>query len=63
MKTIFDAEALVVRLEELKDKVQPALTAIDQGAGRDYHNQINRLANAIRQRAKKMDEHLAALKK
>jgi spore coat protein H len=63
MKTIFDAEALVVRLEALKDKVQPALTAIDPGAGRDYSQHINRLANAIRHRAKKMDEHLAAIKK
>ncbi|MBL8795455.1 MAG: CotH kinase family protein [Planctomycetia bacterium] len=61
MKTVFDPEALVVRLEELKDRVQPALTAIDPGAGREYHHQINRLANAMRQRAKKMDEHLAAL--
>lgn len=63
MKTVFDAEGLVARLEELKDKVQPALTAIDPGAGRDYSSHINRLANAIRHRAKKMDEHLAAIKK
>jgi len=63
MKTVYNVDALVKRLDDLQARVQPALAAIDAGAGKDYPNHVNRLKNAIRQRAKSVEDQLAKLKK
>jgi spore coat protein H len=57
-KDIFQPEKLVKRLDELQARVQPALTAVDKGAGQGYPAQINRLKDLIRQRAKSMEQQL-----
>jgi hypothetical protein len=62
MKT-FDPAALGKRLDELEKVVQPALAAVDAGAGRDYKNQVNRLRTAVVQRKKSIDAQLAKMKK
>jgi spore coat protein CotH len=61
-KGVYNPDALVKRLDELQRRVQPALASIDKGAGRDYPNQVNRLRNAIRQRAKSIEQQLKNVK-
>jgi spore coat protein H len=61
-KSVFEPDALVKRLDELHARVQPALTALDKGAGRDYPNQVNRLRDGIRQRAKSIEQQLRTVK-
>ncbi|MBA2702510.1 MAG: CotH kinase family protein, partial [Blastocatellia bacterium] len=63
MKTTFRPDALVKRLDELQNRVQPELAKIDAGAGKDYPNQVNRLRQAIPQRAKVIEDQLKRLKK
>jgi spore coat protein CotH len=63
MKTVYNADALVKRLDELQARVQPALASVNPGAGRDYPNQVNRLRHAVRQRAKSIDEQLKRIQK
>lgn len=63
LRTIYNPDALVKRLDELQPRVQPALASIDQGAGKDYPNQVNRLRNSIRQRAKSLEQQLEKTKK
>jgi spore coat protein H len=55
---VFQPDALIKRLDALQARVQPALTAIDKGAGNGFPGQVNRLRDAIRQRAKSIDQHL-----
>lgn len=55
---VFVVPALHKRLDELEAVVQPALASVDQGAGRDYKNQVNRLREAIKIRAKAIDDQL-----
>ncbi len=55
---VFLVPAWHKRLDELEAIVQPALASVDQGAGRDYKNQVNRLREAIKTRAKVIDEQL-----
>ena len=57
------SEKTMKRLDELQAKVQPALAAVDAGAGRDYPNQVNRLRSGMQQRAKRLEEELKKLKK
>jgi spore coat protein CotH len=57
-KDIFQPEKLLKRLDELQARVQPALTAVDKGAGNGYPAQVNRLRDAIRQRAKSIEQQL-----
>jgi spore coat protein CotH len=61
LKDVYKPEQLVKRLDELEAVVQPALASVDQGAGRDYKNQVNRLRQAIRDRAKSLDDQLKKL--
>jgi spore coat protein CotH len=61
MEKVFIVERLVRRLDELEAVVQPALASVDAGAGRDYKNQVNRLREAIKQRAKSINDQLKRL--
>ena len=61
MAKVYRPEELVRHLDELEAIIQPGLTAVDAGAGRDYKNQVNRLRNAIRERAKNVNEQLKRL--
>jgi spore coat protein CotH len=63
MKTVYNPDALVKRLDELQARLQPVLTTINPGAGRDYPNQVNRLRQAVRQRQKSIEDQLKRLKK
>src|SRR5262245_7023938 len=63
MKKLYKPDDLVKRLDELQKRVQPVLASVDTGAGRDYHHHVNRLRQAIKQRAKSIDEQLKRLKK
>lgn len=58
MKDVYKPEALVKRLDELEARVQPALASVDPGAGRDYKHHVNRLRQAIRDRAKSINDQL-----
>ncbi|MBI2805460.1 MAG: CotH kinase family protein [Planctomycetes bacterium] len=55
---ILHVEKLSKRLAELQAVIQPALLSVNQGAGRDYPNQVNRLRQAITQRAKTIEQQL-----
>jgi spore coat protein CotH len=61
MKSVYKSDQLIKRLDELEKRVQPQLAQIDQGAGRDYKNQVNRLRDAIRQREKVVNDQLKKL--
>lgn len=63
MKTAYNVETLLKRLDELEARITPVLLTIDIGAGRDYKNQVNRLRDAIKVRAKTVEEQLARVKK
>jgi spore coat protein H len=56
--TVFLVPKWHKRLDELEAAVQPALASVDAGAGRDYKNQVNRLRDAIKTRARVIDEQL-----
>ena len=57
-KEILQGDRWSKRLEELKVRVQPALTSVDKGAGNGYPGQINRLRDLINQRAKSVEQQL-----
>jgi len=59
MKTAYKPEELVKKLDEAEKRVQPVLASVDANAGRDYKNHVDRLRNAIRQRAKIVETQLA----
>lgn len=61
MQSVYKPDELVKRLDEMEAIVQPALAAVDAGAGRDYKNQVNRLRNAIKERAKNINEQIKRL--
>ncbi len=63
MKTAYNVDTLLKRLDELEARIQPALAGVDAGAGRDYKNQVNRLRGAIKERARSVTEQLARIKK
>lgn len=60
-KKVYNPEALIRRLDEVEAVVQPALMAVDQGAGRDYKNQVNRLRVAIKEREKVINNQIKQL--
>ncbi|OWK47417.1 CotH kinase family protein [Fimbriiglobus ruber] len=62
MSTVYNVDRLTKRLDELEAVVQPALKSVDDGAGRDYKNQVDRLRDAIKQRAKSVNEQLKQVK-
>jgi len=63
MKTMYNVDKMVKRLDELEKRVQPALASVDPGAGRDYENQVNRLREGIRQRARSIEDQLKKMKR
>ena len=63
MKKLYKPDELVKRLDGLQKRVQPALQSVDPGAGRDYPHHVNRLRQAVQQRAKSIDDQLKRLKK
>jgi len=63
LRDVYKPEQLVKRLDDLEKIVQPALASVDRGAGNDYKNQVNRLRNAVRERAKSLDEQLKRIPK
>ncbi|HEX4612164.1 MAG TPA: CotH kinase family protein [Urbifossiella sp.] len=62
MRTVFEPERWVKRLDELQARIQSALTATDAGAGRGLKDQVDRLRNGIRQRHRSITEQLARVK-
>ncbi len=58
MRNVYKPEALLKRLDELEARIQPALAAVDAAAGQDYPNQLQRLRDAIPQRAASVTEQL-----
>jgi spore coat protein CotH len=61
-KKVFVPDTLIKRLDELQARVQPELAKIDKGAGQDFPNQVNRLRNGIRERAKSIEQQLKTAK-
>ncbi len=61
MAKVYNVDELVKRLDELEAVVQPALAAVDAGAGRDYKNQVNRLRHAVKERARNVNEQIKRL--
>ncbi|MBP3956218.1 CotH kinase family protein [Gemmata sp. G18] len=61
MANVYKPDALIARLDELEAVVHPALKAVDAGAGNDYKNQVNRLRDAIRERAKNVNAQIKQL--
>ncbi len=55
---ILNLEKVSKRLDELQAVLQPALMSVNEGAGRDYPNQINRLKQLIAQRFKSIEQQL-----
>jgi spore coat protein CotH len=63
LKKVYNAEALIKKLDKQQAIIQPVLASIDAGAGRDYMNQVNRLRQAIRQRPKNLEDQLKRVKR
>jgi spore coat protein H len=55
----FDVGAVAKRLGELREQIQPALASVDEKAGRDYPNRVQRLSEAVQARVKSLAEQLA----
>lgn len=62
MAKVYNVEKIQKRLDALQKKIQPELTAVDAGAGRDFPNQIKRVRDAVQQRAKSIESQLKRLK-
>lgn len=63
MKTTYQPEVFVKRLTEMEKVIQPELAKVDEGAGRNYKNEVNRLRAAIVQREKTVKAQLKELRK
>jgi spore coat protein H len=63
MTTVYRPDALRKRLDELQARVRPALAEVNPGAAAGYPNQVNRLRQAIAQRARSVEEQLKRIKK
>ena len=63
MDKVYKPDEIVKRLDALQKAIQPELAAIDKNAGRDYPNQVKRLRDAVRARAKNMADQLKRAKK
>jgi spore coat protein H len=51
-------DPLVKKLDEIQDRIRPALKLADAGAAGGLRGQVDRVRNGIRQRAKSIDEQL-----
>jgi spore coat protein H len=63
MKTVYKPTDLVKQLDEMVKVIQPAMKEMDAGMANDLPNHVNRLKQAIPQRAKNIEEQLKQLKK
>jgi spore coat protein H len=58
MKDVFVVDRWLKRLDELQARIQPELKKVDKGVAEDLPNRVNRLRDAVRQRAKSIGEQL-----
>lgn len=63
LKKVVKADDLVKRLDELEKRVQPALAAVDAGAGQNYHHHVGWLRNNIKARVKSIEDQLKRTKR
>ncbi|MFO0845388.1 MAG: CotH kinase family protein [Gemmataceae bacterium] len=63
LKKVVKADDLVKRLDELEKRVQPALAAVDAGAGQGYRHHVGWLRNNIKARLKSVEDQLKRAKK
>ena len=59
MREIYQPRALLKRLNGLQARLQPALASFDADAGRNYPEQVDRVRDGIRRRAKSIDDQLS----
>lgn len=58
LRTVFKPDAIVGRLDELEKRLKPVLAEVDPGAAREYAGHVDRLREAVRERAKAVAEQL-----
>lgn len=58
LRTVFKPDAIVKRLDELERRLQPVLAKHDPGAAGEYKGHVDRLRQAVRERAKAVAEQL-----
>jgi spore coat protein CotH len=63
MRTVYNVDKLIKRLDELQAQIQPVLKAIDPGAANGYPGQVQRLRDAVKQREKSIWSQLKSVKK
>lgn len=57
-RDVIDLDKMNKQLDEVLAVIQPALTAINKGAGGDLPNQVNRIKQSMAQRAKSIEQQL-----
>ncbi|HEX8916497.1 MAG TPA: CotH kinase family protein [Humisphaera sp.] len=62
LQDVLVTDKWVNRLTELQERILPAMKAVDEGAARDFPNQVKRLKDAVKTRNKVIGEQLAKLK-
>jgi len=62
MRTVFEPERWVMRLDEAEAKIRPAVAAADPGGVLSLKGQVERLRNGIRQRHRAITAELARVK-
>jgi spore coat protein H len=62
MRTVFEPDRWVKRLDEAEAKIRPALAAVDAGAANNLKGQVDRLRNGIRQRHRAITAELMRVK-
>jgi spore coat protein H len=62
VRTVFEPDRWVKRLDEAEARIRPALAAVDQGAANGLKGQVDRLRNGIRQRHRAITAELARVK-
>src|SRR5262249_28894055 len=62
MKEVYRPDALCRRVDEIAARLQPVLTSIDAGAGKQYPKEVEQLRSGIRLRAKQIEEKLKQVK-
>ncbi len=62
MRTVFEPDRWVKRLDEAEAKIRPAVAAVDAGAANNLKGQVDRLRNGIRQRHRAITAELMRVK-
>ena len=62
MRTVFQPDRWVKRLDEAEAKIRPALATVDQGAANGLKGQVDRLRNGIRLRHRAITAELMRVK-